>query len=1336
MRVRSALVVLTALATAASAAFATPLAAVMQPAMRALPAVGAPTSKPSATPTPAASKRAAVGRPLPPLPPMPKGNSHVRHVKSATGACIEFTYESNACVDNGNADENWTAGATITWQPIKLPATTAVYKDYVLAPGNGGAPVALETTAYAGPTGPTETTSNVVAGVYVLATLNTTANTWDAIAYVLVGSPVGIETYTDGSLSQKQQTFTTNTSGATTVYVAVTGLNATDSYAIGFEDQLTGKCVDTAPSSVQTATPTTLCQLNTAAVSGTNPNGNGLLVANWSVQLATAPALPQADTYVITVYDQTAGQRVASRNFAIIDGRASAGTARVNLQFTNGEGTTSGASVQRIAYNGTAASVSDSNQTYMNVEFGASGLPTGDTDALELVITDPTGNVAKEINTTENYGTQIITPSYNEFGLPTETLPFEQAFPGSTWEATIYDTVTKKLLAAQSFQVLGYSASVLFQNPTAASAVIPTTPGYVATSLAFTNTSDQTFGTNNGDPLIEFYASTAASANKLSKVTLQAPGSSTTCTPANGVPCTGTYSDTSGNAWVATVSCGTCGTNADYSITVKPSVASTAMKPGGSVTVTGLTFYGTTCTNNYGCLFETQIIPQDAIVNTTLSGGTNVANPFVLTNQTTGDTASASVYLAGYYDSGGAWHALQDAGYTPRFNQAIMDLNNPFTNAASKFVFAYKLTSTSTETIQIFDLLLPSALNENSLVVDSHTPNGAAVTINGYCDGIPRETICVTPSTTIGPGTTQIFYFSIAPPSTSFSYTDVVGTLIQTSYDGYAVFPVAISPAATNSTFIGSPSSVDSTALGAYSLNGALMVAQVSPGSVGTSTTNTLNFNFRNTATDADPFPDEIDFVALQVPNQTYATFPTSCSSVSVSTSGWLCLNVTSGTGQPTTYYFGQCTQQLSPLPTLPASSTSFGSDNLTVCPFSGGNEPFSLASGGILNVNLPVTTGTSTTPSPINISAWGHGATTDAWTTPIISTLSVNPTAAAGVGFSEISNAAGTLTPVTQGTQPQIAGNYTGSGNTYVYSVKNTGNVAITSVKIGIPGPDTTGSNGADSSGVIWKLTSAPVLTMSTTGTADGCTASYTNPASGTDTTGNITITCPSGNFANGATLNVQFVALAPDKINSTYNWPATINGSTTAATPNWYADTQILIALSANVAVAVNGSASCTGVTLTPATYTINFGNVPANTTRTCTDAMLVTITTDASSPTNWTLYASVGANPARTAGTGSPNELNLETDSTNSTGAATIPCPSGITAPCVAYDNTAAYTPVLLTSGSNGTRIAYTTQGGTGDVTSPIQIYVNYEVSIGTETVPPTGYQETVTYTWIAN
>ena len=56
--------------------------------------------------------------------------------------------------------------------------------------------------------------------------------------------------------------------------------------------------------------------------------------------------------------------------------------------------------------------------------------------------------------------------------------------------------------------------------------------------------------------------------------------------------------------------------------------------------------------------------------------------------------------------------------------------------------------------------------------------------------------------------------------------------------------------------------------------------------------------------------------------------------------------------------------------------------------------------------------------------------------------------------------------------------------------------------------------------------------------------------------------------------------------------------------------------------------------------------------------------------------------------------------------------------------------------VTSSGAGTRLAYSTQGGTGVNNGSVKIYVNYEVSIGTEAVPTTGHQQTITYTWIAN
>jgi len=564
-------------------------------------------------------------------------------------------------------------------------------------------------------------------------------------------------------------------------------------------------------------------------------------------------------------------------------------------------------------------------------------------------------------------------------------------------------------------------------------------------------------------------------------------------------------------------------------------------------------------------------------------------------------------------------------------------------------------------------------------------------------------------------------------------------------------------------TFIGSPTSVDSTAIGAYSLNGGLMTAGVTPSTVGTSTTNSLSFNLRNTTSGADPFPDEVDMVAVQFPSSTYFSVTPSCGNVTTSTPGWSCYYVSSGTGLPTTYYFGQCPQQVSPVPVVPASSTAFGSDSLTVCPFALPNEPYSLGAGGTFTASIPVVAG-STPAGPITINSYGHGATTDAWSTPITSTLTIVTTAAAGAGFSSVTGPGPTQSAVTSGDEPQVTGDFQGSSpnyyDTYVYKIVNTGSVAITSATIGLPSSDVTGSNGADSSGTIWALTAAPTLSIEQVGNANGCTATYVNPTSGTETPGTaqISISCPGNDFPVGDTLDVTFTAKTPLKVNATYAFPATINGSSTGVSANWNDDEDILIALSASLTVAVNPSAACggtasgTGFAITTATNTVNFGQVAANKYYYCKDAMIVGVTTDASNPTNWALYASASGNPTATGGTASAtgtattesttNELLVSTDPTDSTGGTTnvgtasIPCPSGSSyTTCFSYDNTT-YTPIQLTGSGTGTRLGYTTNGGTGVNNAAVTFDVNYQVAVGTETVPATGEQETITYTWIAN
>jgi len=1392
---------------------------------RVLPAVH--VVPPASSPSPKASASPAVvlgpnHRPLPPLPPMPTGSSHYRKIKSATGACFVIvvsgnTWNSGCTTSNGtDNNSNPSTGTVIQWTASDLPTAGApTYTDYYALSTNGNATTAnlSQPTAagpYAGPTGTQHSLTLSSSGVYILATLNNATNSWASLAYILVGSPPNVETYTDGTLSTKTQTYTTNSSGGgVTVYVAATVLDTTDTYMVGIEDQLTGACVFTAPSSAQTTitgAPYHLCNLTSSAATGAVPNNNGLINANWAVQLGTSPIPPEGGTYMATIFDQTTGQRVASRLFTIIDGRATASTTRIDLQFSNNGGSTVGQTVTagpstRIAYNGRASTVADSAFQNLQIWFNATNLPSA-SDTYKFVIADPTGNVSYE-TTVANPGATTLTGNGRDFVVPTESsVPFELAYPGSTWTATIYDSTTSKLVAEQSFQILGYFSRWQWLVPTNSTTLDISSGTSQATSLQITNTADTVFGANNGDPgtYFQFDVATGQSpGNEVTDILMQGPSQSTACDVmnsttqyyavtqnANEYGCEATYSDSAGNAWLVTiVRIGPLGPGV-YIIqgVATPTGTTTALAPGSSLTLTGLTIDATGCTaTTADCQFNSEMIPQDAI---DVAAGApvsqnDVSNQFYVSNgASTTINATLTAGLAGYYDSANTFHSIQDGGYTPRcatgtyankpcgtagVAQSILANNQPFTGAASKVVLAFTVTNNTVGAgngVVYFDLLPPPGFAISSATKDPNSPTAiSTVTANGSCVGLPRNTVCVQPSSPIL--TSGTFYIDFTPPTTSFSYTDVIGTVIQYELsNNYSTNAISMNPTTSSvPTFIGSPTTVDSTALAAYSLNGGLMTAGVTPTTVGTNTTNSLTVNLRNTTAGADPFPDEVDMVAVQFPSQSYISVPASCATVTTVTSGWSCLQAWPSAGV-TTYYFGQCPQQDPTMTSVsvPASSTSLGTDSVTVCPFALPNEPYSLAPGSTFTATIPVTANANVTATPITVSTFGHGATTDAWSTPVTSQLSVVASASAGAGFSSITGPGGTLTSTTTGNEPSVTGDYQGTSpnyfDTYVYKVKNTSSVGITSVTIAIPSTDTTGSNGADTAGTIWNVTATPTLVIERTGNANGCTiSSYTNPTSGTSAPGSINITCPSGDFVAADTLDVTFTAKTPLKINSTYAFTATVNGSATAVSPNWTDDEDILIGLSATLTVTLNTTPSCGGTQTSPTgfavsmpTETFNFGQINASKYYYCKDAMFVGVTTDASDPTNWSLYASASGNPSATGAVASAtgtattesttNELLISTDPGGSTGgttnvpAASIPC---ATTSCFTYDNTT-YTPISLTGSGTGTRLGDTTNGGTNVNNGTVSFAVNYQVAIGTETVPTTGEQETITYTWIAN
>lgn len=1304
-----------------------------------------PPPPPPRLPLPATARR------LPPLPPPPASTrGGVRRPKSATGAWINIMMsgaQQSLCYPAGtNQSDNLTIGCELTWKAQQLPTNnTDTYQDYVLRPANGGAPVAIG-ASYVQNNDPNNEPENgtsgngMEAGVFVFATLDVTTNVWAALAYVTVGPVGSLDTYNSGSLTPpvRTETFTTDTSGATTVYLGATGLNVQHQYAIGIEDQLTGRCVDTLPSSSQVPS-TTLCKLAPANVTGTNPSSNAQFAGSWAVKIPTAPAA--AGTFMATLYDQTSGGRVATRQFSIIDGRSSASTARVQLAFNGGGGAQTAYGATRIAWNGAYNAVKDpSLGGNVQIQLEGVGFPFNGGDHYQMVISDPTGTVvagcSKGVNIAGN--TSQINPQNCQLP-PINQMPFELAFPGSTWLATIYDTTTNTLSAQQGFRVLGYSAQIQFSSPPGTALDIAS--GSMTTGLTYTNTGDATFGTGNGDPIVQFVSTTPVAGypgQQLSDILMQPPGANSPCDPLVSATCTGTYFDSAGHGWNVSLACiSQCSANnPNFVLTSVANNAAQALQPGASFTISGLTFVtsgSSSCSQL--CAMATSIYPVDGFPGVG-SGSSNNANNVLFTASTDTLLAYGTIALAGWRDSSGTFHNLQsEPGYTPNFNQAFLALNQPFTQSGDLLVFAYtienEMSSNSHPNPQIQDIALtmPAGFDVTTAALDPTPSNPGGINIKPN-DPCQHTTVPIhVQGVNLAVGASKTFYFDIAPPANAFSYTEV-GSTVCADQDNNINFTVT--PKNNNvATFASSLATTDSLSLAAYSLNGSLMVGQLSPSTIQTNLSTTLSYTMRNTPLSSDPFPDYADFVVLQIPAQTYFSVPTSCAAagLTVNTPGWSCLAVT--TGANTTFEFGLCASQAVGA-SVPASSGALGNDHMPAC---AGGEANALAPGQSLAVSLPVTTGSSATPagSPVVITSWVHGANTDAWSNAISSNVAVATTASAGAGFAAINGSA-----VPQGTQPVVGGNLSQTtGNTYLYKIQNESNVAITSASIKIPGPDTTGANGADSSGTIWSVTSTPAtVSLQVEGTSGngGCAVTaIVNPANGNDTTGHIAIGNASGNtcsVAPGQTLDVTFTAKAPYKVNSTFDWPAIVNGSITTS-PNWFADTQILIGLTATLSVAVNSAASCPPQVLLTNPQVLNFGNVNGNSTVTCPAAIIAKIATDASSPQTWQLYVAVDGNPARTASSGPANEILVQTNTSASTAPSSISCPGGGT--CLTYDTTS-FSVLSTAAGTAGNRVAYTSGSGTNPIYGTVNVYTDVQITTGTE--PGAAHTQTITYTWIPN
>ena len=1160
-----------------------------------LPTVRRPEALPSALP------QAILQRPLPPMPPAPKNGGAVRRrVQSSSGATINVTAGSG-CTSGGSAiaPVTYAVGCAITWQATGLQGTA--YKDAILAPG-ASTPTLLEITAFAPGASPTESSTLSVAGTYVLGTLNTTTNNWDALVYIVVGTPTYFDTYSDPAGVTRAQNFVAD--GAHPVYLHATGLASNHHYIYLIENTSnTGNCVYTAP--VSTVPTTTLC--NPTVVTGVKPS-SGVFDTSWTPN-SSSQAYITDGTYSISLYDQGTSQRVEQRQVNIT---TASNTHTVSIYGTSAAGTIG--PVTRIAYDNNSI---DANETYVNIAAKGTGFSAFQT--LRYVFSDPNGHVVE--NTTVNADGTGTVPNTTTWSLTAGT----NTYTPNTYTATFStNSGSYPVLASGAFQVLGYDALVQFTNPVATSVAI--TGGNVVTGIQVTNDADAHYGTGNGDGIKEILFTSDASFSLISLL------SGTSC----GSRCqTQTVTDSDGQSWTAVLTCtGGCGGgNRNYTMDVTPVTAGQYLKPGSVLTIPNMSFSNSgpsQCNGTTNCKLVTQIYPVDGFgLSSSGASSTAASNNLYFTDDPTHTYSATGTLSVVKIKSGTVGQMVP--GYTPRFTQAVYAANQPRSGGSSQNVLDFHVNNTSslnTATVFSLALIFPPNINTSTIAVDSGSPN--AWIVQSCPSGVPLGSICVgtTGSNTgLAPQTSQDIWLDVDPPTSAASYTDITGQVVNYSPN------YAVAAASQTTVFVGNtnPQTVDSIALGSYSLNYTLMTGAFSPSSLGVSGTYPVTVNLTNTSSGSDPFPDYIDLMAVDVPS---GTFVPNSGSGQATPSTFSVLNPTTPVsigGGNVRYFVGLCAGQNNNTygPTADSPVTPSGSSN-----FNCGStlEQGALAPGATLSINGNVTTATSN----ISGTLWAHGANGNGWSQGIPITLTISGNAASS-GFSQYGNY-GAPNTIPTNTQPQTGGDSnTTYGNSYVYSITNNGTTAVTSATIAIPGKDNTGANGADSGGVAWTVTAAPTII----GTTYGCSIVSYSSATTAGVDGSVVIGGGGCSLGNHQTLNIALTMKSPYRVNTTYNFPTLINGSYNA-TETWNNDQTVQVIPGASLVITVNppasGSGGSTGVapacapsTCTFGTNKVDFGTVPANSTATATDVVRTAVSTDVASPQGWKLYVSADVNPS---------------------------------------------------------------------------------------------------------
>lgn len=1293
------------------------------------------SASPTATPRPGGTlplpRRTAVpGRgvslsQLPPLPPKTllnsanfsrSGQGRV-HPMAANGGTIWYYEDQTAnAACNSNISTIVPVGCDLYWYSNFLPNNGHTYQDYFISENALSSSATAEGSPYTGTSSSsTNYTPNLTSGIYVLATLDTTANRWVVVTYVTVGTLPFLGTYADSTAKTPSDQFIASSS--TTVYFQATGLTNNDYYVIYVESTAkTISCAYIAPSGTLNATgmcdPTT--STGTPALSSPPTYPTPTINLNWTLNTSLA-----SGTYNVVLWDLTAHQRVQQAQISIL---ASGTSASMSLTPVSGNSSITtfkyAPTPPPTPYSATNVFAFDNQQEQSDKGWSmkTTGLSSG---TYTVTLTDPTGEVVNQTTTSASGGAVSWNMPFYNTQSPTN-------YFAHSYAVEVYNTSTSTVAYSQGFSILGYNAATDFANGTS-SMVLASGQTNVPEGLQFTNDGESYYGTGNADTISGIAIDTGGQGIQ---VTLS--GVTPTSCGGNCSLYTTTATDTSGQTWNVTDECDTATGNGGCTIVARPATSGQSLALGGTLSIPGTLWtnsVGSHCTS--GCQGTTSILPThgESWSSTSQSWATN---PIYFTNgQSNPPAGTASITHYGYVDGFGNLLATGQIAheYTAPNTQMTYTQSSPWTPTSGYgdewHVIANNTSAAGGATISELEIKLPTAYvaGNTTVLVDQNLSPGWTTT--ACPSGYPSTAWCVTTANGnagIAPGGSSDIYLQVWPlPATSFTYANG-GWVVQAVKS--TVFPLT-DGGATASVFVGSPSTESALDTAAYSLTSSRITPGFNPTSEGYNTNNSVSITLTNaTGTSSDPNPDYIDAFTVDLPYHSYTniTMP----------AGWYS-NSQDISGTTTRYWFYECAAQFAtadgpvaappaPNPTLPNCGSAY-------------ETTYSVAPGSTLTVTGNLSVGTSN----VTATTYAHGANGGGWTTGTNFTLSVTSVAASAGFFCE-GVIPCTTTNVTSPNSASVgADSDTTLGNGFGYSITNnsSGGQNITSAVITIPGKDVSNNTPADGTGspnTPWTITATPTIS----GSAYGCSITSFSSAQQSGTNGAINIGGGGCSIPPNSTITILFTAKAPYVIGTNYKFPTTVNG-TVAAAERFPVDTIVAVVLSAQLTVTVdpapdptplgsgsNPIPSCANCSFNPSNDEIDFGSIPASSTSTASDAARVNLYTNAGPTVSWNLYVSTNNNPSNNGSAGYPtNELLTSVDRTASLGGQTI---GGLTF------NTTSYTVVPSPQGATSLTMA-SSSGLTSARRAPIGFVTNFEVSIGAAG-STTAQTSTVIYTFISN